>query len=249
MEDTLFVLAAAACRVGGCFLVLPGLSSARVPVQVRLFMALGVAYGVAAGVAIPVTGEGRASLNDTATLVRLVATESAIGLVFGLLGRFWLSALAFGAAALATAIGYSNPFGAGIDAAEPQEALGSMISMSALLLLFQLDFHHLVIRALAESYAIVPPLGAFDTGAVLDDLLATLARAFAAALQLAGPFVAYAMVANLAVGVLNRLTPQVPIYFVGLPAIIAGGLLILLLIAPDMLRVFVERVLGAPAWG
>ncbi|HTV69398.1 MAG TPA: flagellar biosynthetic protein FliR, partial [Rhizobiaceae bacterium] len=36
------VLAAflAFCRVGGCFLVMPGLSSARVPIQIRLFVAI-----------------------------------------------------------------------------------------------------------------------------------------------------------------------------------------------------------------
>ena len=28
-------------RVGGCFLLMPGLSSARVPIQIRLFVAIG----------------------------------------------------------------------------------------------------------------------------------------------------------------------------------------------------------------
>ena len=37
-----FVIAAFVtfCRVGGCFMVMPGLSSARVPLQIRLFVAV-----------------------------------------------------------------------------------------------------------------------------------------------------------------------------------------------------------------
>ncbi|MCB1466086.1 MAG: flagellar biosynthetic protein FliR, partial [Rhizobiaceae bacterium] len=30
------------CRIGGCFMIMPGLSSARVPLQIRLFLALAI---------------------------------------------------------------------------------------------------------------------------------------------------------------------------------------------------------------
>ena len=34
------------CRIGGCFLLMPGLSSARVPMQIRLFVALAATGGL-----------------------------------------------------------------------------------------------------------------------------------------------------------------------------------------------------------
>ncbi len=44
------------CRVAGCFMVLPGLSNSGVPVQVRLYMVIGVAVSIAALVPLPETG-------------------------------------------------------------------------------------------------------------------------------------------------------------------------------------------------
>ena len=50
-----FVIAAflAFCRIGGCFMVMPGLSSIRVPVQVRLFVAIAVSMAIRQSSGLP----------------------------------------------------------------------------------------------------------------------------------------------------------------------------------------------------
>ena len=45
-QGTVLAVFAAFCRVGGCIMVLPGFSSFRVPVQVRLFLALGLSMAL-----------------------------------------------------------------------------------------------------------------------------------------------------------------------------------------------------------
>ena len=39
-EGTVLALFAAFCRVGGCFMLMPGFSSARIPMQIRLFVSV-----------------------------------------------------------------------------------------------------------------------------------------------------------------------------------------------------------------
>ena len=43
-------------------------------------------------------------------------------------------------------------------------------------------------------------------------------------IRLGSPFIAYAILVNLAIGFVNKLTPQIPVYFISLPFVIAGGL-------------------------
>lgn len=66
-----------------------------------------------------------------------------------------------------------------------------------------------------------------------------LSEAFLIALRLSGPFVVYGIILNLAIGITNKLTPQIPVYFISLPFILAGGLLLLYFTAGDMLDQFI----------
>ena len=86
------------CRVGSCFMLMPGLSSARVPMQVRLF------------VAVAVTGALLATLWDAilphvsrepALLAPLIVSEILTGAMLGLLARFYMMALQFMGSAIA----------------------------------------------------------------------------------------------------------------------------------------------------
>ena len=45
-EGTVLALFAAFCRIGGCFMALPGFSSFRVPMQIRLFVAVAVSMAL-----------------------------------------------------------------------------------------------------------------------------------------------------------------------------------------------------------
>ena len=45
-QGTVLALFAAFCRVGGCFMLLPGFSSARLSLQIRLFLAVAVSIAI-----------------------------------------------------------------------------------------------------------------------------------------------------------------------------------------------------------
>lgn len=226
-------------RIGGCFLLMPGLSSARVPIQVRLFVAIAVSAALLAHLGdriLPFAGERRPD-----RLIALIAGELAVGALIGVLARLYLMALQFIASAIATLIGYGGVAGPGVEDGEPQAALASLISFSALLLLFVFDFHHEVVQALVRSYDMAPVGAGLNPRAALVDLADTLSSAFLLALQLGSPFVAYAILINLAIGFVNKLVPQIPVYFISQPFVIVGGLLLLYLGAGTLLSLFADR--------
>ena len=106
------------------------------------------------------------------------------------------------------------------------------------MLLFALNFHHEVIRALVASYKVAPVNVFFSGQASLVDVTDTLSEAFLLVLRLGSPFVAYAILVNLAIGFVNKLTPQIPIYFISLPFVIAGGLILFYFAVPTLLSLF-----------
>lgn len=246
MTATLETLVLAAvltfARVGACFMIMPGLSNARVPMQIRLFVAIAASGALLAymwDTIVPAVSR------DPAIYIPMIASELLTGGLIGTLARIYLMALQFIGTALATLIGYGAIGGPGIANGEPEGPLGEIISFSALLLLFVFDFHHEVIRALAQSYTVAPLAVFFDPRSALVDIADTMGEAFMIALRLGSPFVAYAIVMNLIVGFVNKLTPQIPIYFISQPIIITGGLILLYLGIPVMLSLFADGFLQA----
>lgn len=223
------------CRIGACFMLMPGLSSMRVPMQVRLF------------VAVAATGALLAHLWDTLVpfsgrtppvLAGLIVSEALTGALIGLMARIYVLALQFVGSAIAMMVGFGGMVAPAIDEAEPQAPVANLISFAALLMLFILDFHHEMIRALVASYRIAPPDMMFDPRSALTDVVDTLAESFLVMLQFASPFIAYGIIVNLAIGFLNKLTPQIPIYFISLPFVLLGGLLLLYLGVGTLLTLF-----------
>lgn len=226
------------CRIGACFLVLPGMSSMRVPAQIRLYAALTISVALA-GFLAPQTPD---SPLESSRLLLAIINELLIGIYFGLIVRFYLLALEFIAAGIAMTVGFGGMLGAPIEGQESQSALSSFISFSALLMLFMLDFHHMVLGALIRTYDLQPMQALPDIRMMLVGLTDVLYESFLVALRLGSPFIGFAIIANLTVGFINKLAVQIPIYFIALPFMLFGALVILYFAIPHMLKLFVAAL-------
>jgi flagellar biosynthetic protein FliR len=147
-QGTILALFLAFCRMGGCIMVLPGFGSSRVPTNLRLLLAVAVSIAV-----LPLLWDviyPRAA-SPGATYIGLIVSETLIGIVYGLIARLYTLGMQFAGAILAMSIGFSAPGGSDVleDTAENQ--ITSMLMFAGLLLLFMMDFHHVVFRALVDS--------------------------------------------------------------------------------------------------
>jgi flagellar biosynthesis protein FliR len=224
------------CRIGATMMLMPGISSSQIPAQVRLFLAVAISLALAPLLLDTV----RRVVTDARPvgLLWLIAGELLIGLMIGLLARAFFIALQALASTLAAAIGFAGIPGSQIDETEPVPALVSLINVSAVVLMFQTDLHWEVLRGLAASYTVLPPASAFETRFGLVQIADQLSETFLVALRISSPFLVYAVVVNFAVGITNKLIPQVSVYFVSIPIVLAGGLIVLYLNIDEFLRLF-----------
>jgi flagellar biosynthetic protein FliR len=231
------------CRIGACLMLMPGISSAQIPVQIRLFVAVATTLSLA-----PLLLEQaplRSLSADPIPALRLIAIETAIGGLIGLLGRLFFLALETMAVGASTMLGMANPFGIELEPNQALPPLASLVTLSATALIFVTDAHWEVLRGLAASYHAIPLGADFNPGYSLRQVASTLGESFRVALRVCSPFFIYAIVVNLAMSLINRLTPQIAIFFVATPFIVGGGLVLLYFSIKPLLGEFMS---GFAAW-
>lgn len=238
-QEWLLTLLLVFCRIGGCFLLLPGISSERIPPQVRLFLSLAVSISICP----LVLDDLRPELSTNAgVLLPLVGSETVMGLLLGFLIRIFFLALDFAAVAAANYIGYGSVFAHSIETSDSAPPLSMIMTLSATTLFFVLDQHLRMIELLEGSYVTFPPARAFNLEPTLRTLVAALGAAFRLALQVSAPLLVFSLTVNWFLGLLNKMVPQIQIYYVSTPFLLFGGLFVLYFSAGDIFLNFGTNV-------
>ncbi len=235
--DTLLQTFLVFCRVGACLMLMPGFSSPRVPQQIRLLIAFSATLALTPFV-LPTFGNV-VSNPDLGTMLRMIVAETMTGSLIGLMARFFFLALQTIGTAMATASGLGQMPGLPIDEGEASAPFVTLITLTASTLMFVTNQHAEVIRALAGSYSRIAPGTAFEAQAGLIQLADRASDTFYLALRIGSPFMIYGVIVNLSIGLMNKLVPQIPVYFISLPFVIAGGLFLLYFTGPEALRLFI----------
>ncbi len=142
------------CRIGSCLMVLPGFSSMRIPAQIRLFVAVAIAFAVAPRLLPDIMPLVRGASDDMR--IAMMFSELLNGLLIGLLGRVFMIALQFSGSVIANAIGMGQTLGVPIEGHEADPALVSLITLTATVLIFSLNLHAEIVQALLASYRAMP---------------------------------------------------------------------------------------------
>lgn len=223
-------------RVGTCLMLAPGLSSARIPVQVRLMVA--VALSLALTPLLLDELKPQVSGGAPLDLFKLMASELLVGAMIGLLARLYFVALETMAMAIAMAIGLTSNLGAPINEDESLPAISTLLTLAATALLFVTDQHLVLFRGLAASYKAMPVHDGFAPQFALAQLVDAAAQSFMVALRIGSPFLVFSLALNVAFGLANRLVPTVHTFFLAQPFLLIGGLLLLVLTINPLMEVF-----------
>lgn len=225
-------------RVGAVMALLPAFGEQMVPARVRLVLALAFTAIVFPAVA-PQTSS---TLTITAA-----AIEVAVGLTLGIGLRLLVLALQFAGSIAAQSASLSQLFASA--GAEPQPAVSTLFTISALALAVQAGLHVRAAELMILSYDMFPIAAWPQAAAAAEWGVAQVARATALAFTLAAPFVLAALVWNLALGVMNRAMPMLPVSFLGAPALSLGALAVTALTAVAALTIWqgvLDQFLAAP---
>jgi flagellar biosynthetic protein FliR len=234
--ETILAVFAVFCRVGGCLLIAPGFSSTQIPMRIRLYVALAVSLALSPlliDTVRPLVGDGSAT-----ALVSLLFTELATGLFIGFIARLFFMALQTITVAMTQAIGLSPIPGTVGDDHEQVPALTTLFMLTATTLMFVSGLHIELLRGLLDSYSSLPPGHGFAARLALVDIADQITAAFLVALRIGSPFIIFSIIVNFAIGVTNKLMPQLPVFFIATPFVLVGGLFLLLMTAPDFIEHF-----------
>jgi flagellar biosynthetic protein FliR len=124
-------------------------------------------------------------------------------------------------------------------------APGRLLSLAAVVVVLSSGLYAIPLRALAESYTLLPPGEPFPAGAGAEAMAAAAGDSLALSLRLAAPFVVAAIVINVALGLMARIAPQVQVYFVAIPGQVLLGLALLAAVMPALLGAFHESARAA----
>jgi flagellar biosynthetic protein FliR len=224
------------CRIGSCFMTLPGFASLQIPVRVRLYVAIAATLALAP-LLWPAVAEavGDASLRK---IFPLLLGEILIGALMGLSARLFFLALETIATSIAMTIGLGNLFGSPVMEPDAMPVLASFALLCSTMLFFASDQHLTVIASLFSSYRALPLTGAPETGSMIQFYLRAIENSFLLSLRIGSPFLLFGVSINFAFGLVNRLVPQAPVYFVSAPILIALGLYLFAQLSSDFFGAF-----------
>ena len=236
LPANIFAAALIFARVGSAMMLLPGIGEFYVMQRYRVLLA-----ALISALLTPVLEPVLPPLPGSAVrLVVDVGSEAMIGLFLGSVARVLLGALDVAGTIISLQIGLSaaqifNPM-----AAATGTLISTLYGVMGVLMIFLTDLHHLLLRAVVDSYAVFPA-GVMPPIEDLSDMMArSVAAAFAIGMAMAAPFLLLGVLFFAVIGIIGRLVPQLQILFVTQPVQIIGGLLAMVFVLSASMEWFLE---------
>jgi len=225
-------------RLGSGAMMLPGFNSNMVSTRARLLFALILAF-----VLLPVVG-GRLPPSPASPLGLFVVLiqEVSVGIFIGIVTQILMSALDQAGNSIGYAIGLTNMFTYDPVTEQQSALMTGFLNLTAVTLVFITDTHHLMLHALVDSYDLVQPGQALPTDDIAHVVVRTLSASSLMGLRLAAPLMVFSITFNTGLALINRLVPQIQVFFVGLPIQILGGLAILMICLPGIMLLFITQL-------
>jgi flagellar biosynthesis protein FliR len=236
LTTEVFSLLLVFARTGSAMMLLPGFGESFVSSRVRLLLAAAFAIVVA-----PVVSPHLPPLPASpVTLVILLGAEIGVGVFIGSVGRIMVISLEIAGTLVSFQIGMASAAIFNPLLSDQGQLTSVLISITGMVLLFQTDLHHLMLRALVDSYTLfvpgaLPPLGDFT-----ETITRLVGRSFVIAMQITAPFLAVSTMMYLALGLISRLMPQLQIFFLALPLQLVLGFLLLVLTFSTIMLFFLD---------
>jgi flagellar biosynthesis protein FliR len=208
-------------RISGLMLFAPFFGSMAIPPRVKAMLVI-----LITAVIYP-TYAARVTATTLSQWIFLVGSELVIGIALGVATNFVFDAALMAGQVLSVQMGYSL-----VNILDPQTRVDTTVvsvfhQTMAMLIFLQLDVHHWILRAIGNSFAYMPPGSVTINGSFVTALLHGAASVLGVGVQIAAPVLAATLVADVALGLLGKASPQMPLLLLGPALKSIAGLLIL----------------------
>ena len=191
-------------------MILPGFGEAYISPRVRLLFAAMFAL-----VLTPAITPFPAPPSTIFELTTIMSAELLTGLFIGTITRFLISSISIAGMIIAYQSSLASALVQDVTTAGAQaSSLGNLLGVSAMVLIFITDMHHLMLRSLHDSYQLFA-VGQFPNIAdFTEHAMRTASSSFLMALQLSAPHIVIGLLVYLAGGIIARLMPNLQVFFI-----------------------------------
>lgn len=214
-------------RVLGLFFAAPVFSNGAIPQVVKLVAGLFVTLAIVP-VLPPMPEVAAASWAGLLILARQVL----IGVLLGLSLSVAFAAIDMAGQLIGLQMGLSFAIFYDPLNASQTPVVGELFGLLATLIFLALNGHLLSLALLAKSFTLLPVAATAVSASAYSAFLAWGATIFSAGLLLSLPLIAALLIANIAMGVLSRVAPQLNLFAVGFPVTIVSGFVVTMISLP-----------------
>lgn len=204
----------------GLILIVPVLGNRSIPLTAKISMTFFLSVMVVSTKSF----EGIVSSSDPVNFGIAVAMEFIIGWLIGFAAYIVFSVLALAGQFIDMQIGFSM-----VNVFDPMSQIqltitGNLYYYLLIIIVVVTNAHHFFIRALIESYDVIP-LGRLTLSPDLQSaFIDYMTRYFLLALSIAAPIFFVMIITNVVLGILARTVPQLNMFVIGFPIKILFGL-------------------------
>jgi flagellar biosynthetic protein FliR len=153
----------------------------------------------------------------------LLLSELILGLMLGLSVQFIFAGIQTGGEIMGFQMGFTMMSLADPSSGAQVSITSTVLHMVALVVFLTMGGHLHLLRALADSFTLVPPGGIRVSGPLTGDILALSGGMFSLAIKIAAPVIASLFMVELALALMGRAAPQMNLLTLGFPAKIGVG--------------------------
>ncbi|MBF0126872.1 MAG: flagellar biosynthetic protein FliR [Magnetococcales bacterium] len=211
-------------RISGMFLSAPFFSRSIGPNRIKALMVFAITV-VIYPLVTPWSGEGR---GDVWAMGFAAVTELIIGATFGMLVHWVLVATQVAGSVMGFQMGLSMAMVMDPTSGVQEGVLSNLLYLTALMIFLIFNGHHLLLEGVARSFATLPLGGGLPHSQdLLQGGMEVMSRMFTWALLIAAPVIGVTKLLYLGMGLINRASPQIQVFFVAMPLAQIMGFIIM----------------------
>jgi flagellar biosynthetic protein FliR len=223
-------------RLGSAMMLLPGIGESFVPQRSRLMLAFALSFLLME----PLLPRLPPPPESVSALAGMVGYEIMIGLFFGTLLRLLMSALETAGMVIGLQTGLSSATILNPTLAAQSPLPSAFLSMIGVVMIFVTGADHMLFRSLVALYDLFPPNGELMPGDMAQAIIQTVNKSFQVGIELAMPFFVIGLLMYVALGIMQKLLPQVQLFLVLMPVQIWGGLTLMAVTIAGIMTVWLR---------
>jgi flagellar biosynthetic protein FliR len=210
-------------RLTAALMVFPVLSDPSINARARFLTALAVSF-ILFPLLKPMLPQLPALTSD---MFLFLFGEIITGILLGLGARLMMAAMSVAGELISFVAGFQAASLFDPSSGTNTGAPGVFLTLCAGMVILGLNLHHQLIEAIVQSYGTFPPGHLPDVGDVSAAVVELVVELTKLGVQLAAPVVVTGLLSNALFGVLNRLIPQLQVFFVSVPVSVTLSILVL----------------------